>query len=129
MRLRIVSRFQFALPAVELSFLLQIMRTPPVDDESLDSRPSVMVLSNSSRKASARACFFELNSFFCSMSFLSFFAGFLMGLFLAASDGERLPSSSKEGIRGVLLILFCGEYWSFQSLITSWLQKESVLGL
>ena len=110
LQVRRISRFQLARPAVELSFLLQTIRTPPVDAARVESPPFVTILSSSSRKAVARVCFLESNNFFSSIAFLSLFAGLLMRPFFTCSDGERPSSSLKEGTKGFRLTVFCGEY-------------------
>lgn len=111
-----VSRFQFARPAVVFSFLDQIILTPPVEAERADTLPDVMVLSSSVRKVDARSCLRSLKAFFAS---LEAFSSFLVGLFL----GE--PRSIFSGDDGG----FRGEYSSFHSLMTSCSQKASMLCL
>ena len=127
---RMASLFQFARPAVELSFLLQIIWMPPVEAASDDTWLFAIVSSSSLRKDTARSCFFSLKAFFCSIASLSFFAGVLKGLFRGELLGEiSFSFSSSSEKRRLDRGVFFGEYWSFQSLMTSWLQKASMLGL
>ena len=79
----------------------------------------------------AKACFFSLNAFSRSAARLSFLAGLLLELLRGDSEGESsLSSSSTEYSRNLLgdFSVFLGEYCSFQSLMTSELQKASILG-
>lgn len=55
-----------------------------------------------------------------------------MGLLRRDSEGDNSPSSSstdwKRNLRGDFNV-FLGEYCSFQSFMTCWLQNASMLGL
>lgn len=130
-----ISRFQFALPAVEFSFLLQIIFTPPVASASFWISPPVTLSSSSLKKDSASATFRSSNSFFFFASaFLASAAAARAFVGLLAFVGLAPPffgevfkgvSSSSSSPRSVSIrrrngvCSFLGEYWSFQSLITS----------
>ena len=60
---RMISRFQLARPAVELSLLDQMILMPPVAVVKLDIFPNAMRSSSSLRKFSAMPCFEVSNSF------------------------------------------------------------------
>ena len=125
----IASLFQFARPAVELSFLLQMIRMPPVAAASEATSPFATVRSSSVRKLVAKLCFSLSNSLLRSTASLFFLAGLLTGLLRGEPEGETLSSSSSSTEKRRLgLGVFRGEYWSFQSLMISWLQKASRLG-
>ena len=98
------------------SFLLQIIFTPPVEAESWEICPSVMVSSNSARKDEARACLCSEKAFLAPLVSRSC----LMGNFL----GERVSSDDERWGFGVLR----GEYSSFHSLMMSCCQNWSMLG-
>lgn len=115
-----VSRFQFARPAVVLSFLLQMIFTPPVEAESLAISPLVILVSSSARKDSASACFDCENAFLASFAIRSCFTGLFLG------DPSGTVFSAKD--LGLGNRVFWGEYSSFQSLTTSCCQKPSILG-
>ena len=107
---RIVSRFQFARPAVVESFLLQIILTPPVGAEREEILLAVMVVSSSWRKDSASSCLRAVKTFLASLARRSNFVGLFLGeivVFVVKSD-----LSDELGV-------FLGENSSFQSLITS----------
>lgn len=77
------------------------------------------------------SCFCELKALRRATAALSGFVGLLIGLLRGELHGEASPSLSsgdmtrfRRAVAGVLR----GEYWSFQSLMTSWLQKASILG-
>lgn len=57
MRVRMVSHFQFARPAVVLSLRDQRIWTPPVEAVRRAMAEEVMVVSKAVRKEAARACF------------------------------------------------------------------------
>ena len=103
---RSVSRFQFARPAVESSFLLHISLTPPVGAARVDSFPEVTVSSNSLRKEIASSCFVDSNCFRRSMAFLSLLAGLLAG----DLEGEGDPSRLSGNILRPEIGDFSGEY-------------------
>lgn len=71
----VVSLRQLALPAVELSVLLQINWTPPVAEESVRSSPLVIVLSSSVRNSWAKSHLLDSNVFFASRSALDILDG------------------------------------------------------
>ena len=113
------------------SFFDQMSLMPPVDSARWDTWPLVMVLSTSARKEAAMSCFCALNALRRAIAALSGFVGILVGLFRGELHGVASPSLSSSEmerfprfVAGVLR----GEYWSFQPLITSWLQKASILG-
>ena len=122
---RIVSRFQFARPAVVFSFLLQISFTPPVEAASLEIWPVVITVSSSIRKLSANRCLRSANSFFAFLAIRSCFTGLFFGE--KRSPSEIVLFFENEDFGGGLGVLR-GEYSSFQSLTTSWLQKSSTAG-
>ena len=115
---RIVSRLQFARPAVVLSFLLHIIFTPPVDSAISEILPSVTLLSSSFRKDSARSCLICENAFLASLVRR-------WGL-IGSFRGEKRSVLSSKGLRVGLGVLR-GECSSFQSLIISWDQNASEL--
>lgn len=117
---RMVSRFQFARPAVVLSFLLQSILTPPVEAASSAIFPSVIFSSSSLRKDSVRSCLVWEKVFLASLVRRSGFMGDFRG------EKRTFPSTSVRGLR-VGLGVFRGEYSSFQSLTTSWDQNASEL--
>lgn len=123
----IVSRFQFARPAVVLSFLDQMIFMPPVEAASKETWLFVMVASSSARKEVARACFFSEKAFFASFTKRPC----LTRLFLVG-EKRRTPSETSLSSSGSNFDLgfgvFLGEYSSFQSLMTSCSQKLSMLG-
>lgn len=122
---RNVSRFQFARPAVDWSFLLQISLMPPADSAIEAIRPAVTFWSRSWRKEDARVCFVVSKALRRDLSALE---GLLGGDLRGEIDGETEVSSDRgKSLRGE--DSFLGEYWSFQSLTTSALQKASILGL
>lgn len=63
-----VSRFQFARPAVVMSFLDQMIWTPPVEAESSAMRPDVILVSSSRRKSEAMVCLEIEKAFLESLS-------------------------------------------------------------
>lgn len=63
-----VSRRQFARPAVVVSFLDQIIWTPPVEAESWAIWPDVILESISARKSDAMVCLAVENAFLKSLS-------------------------------------------------------------
>ena len=131
-RCRIASRRQFARPAVEESFLDHLIWMPPVDEDSWATWPFVRAWSTSARKERARSCFLSLKALRWAMAVLSFLAGLLDGLLRGETIGEissSLSSGSTWRCRRIDFGVFRGEYWSFQSLMTSWLQNASMLGL
>lgn len=106
---RRASRFQFARPAVEFSFLLQMIWMPPADSAMAVTRPSATLVSSSWRKAVANWCFWSSKALRRAMAALSLllglFNGLLSGLFLGDAEGERsVPSSSRteKSLRGDL---------------------------
>jgi hypothetical protein len=128
------SLLQFARPAVELSFLLQMILTPPPDDASSETSPFVIVLSSSFKNASAVTCLLASNAFFASMTFVSFFLG--LRAFFGDAEGDGRSSSDSASSGGVIkrflrgdMTVFRGEYWSFHLLITSCDQNASRSGL
>jgi hypothetical protein len=147
--LRITSRFQFARPAVEFNLLDQIILTPPVEADRARTWPFAITSSISLRKDCARSCFWASKYFFAaraaflpSFCFLSLISltGLLDGL-LGGFRGDVVGEFESEGLEELLsesrrrwrLLrrppgVFLGEYWSFQSLITSWDQNVSMLG-
>lgn len=110
MRDLVVSQRQFARPAVVLSFLDQIIWTPPVEAESSAIRPEVILVSSSVRKLEAISCFVVEKAFLASFVMREGFMG--LGFW---GEKRRRPS---EGL-GIGWRVFIGEYWSFQSLTTS----------
>src|ERR1700710_899478 len=118
---RSVSRFQFARPAVVESFLLQIIFTPPVEAERLEISPLVIVESSSWRKDSASSCLRCVKAFLASFARRSCFVGLFFG------DSESEVFLVNRGFGGCFGV-FRGENSSFQSFITSWDQKLSILG-
>ena len=98
---RIFSRFHFARPAVEFSFLFHSILTPPVLAESRAISPFVILLSSSARKLAANSCFSFSNFFFASIAARSLpllapldrlFAGLFLG---DRAEGDSYPSSSE----------------------------------
>lgn len=80
------------------------------------------------RKVVARVCFWALKAARAAFWDLE---GVLDGDLGGETDGETLSSSSSRGwssLLGTVFGVFLGEYSSFQSFITSWLQKASMLG-
>ena len=76
-------------------------------------------------------CFCELKALRRAIAALSGFVGLFVGLFRGELHGEASPSLSSgdmKRFRRLVAGVLRGEYWSFQSLITSWLQKASILG-
>lgn len=67
-RVLIVSRRQFARPAVELRVLLQMSWTPPVEALRAAIWPAVISASSSARNDSARACLRAAKSFLAWIS-------------------------------------------------------------
>lgn len=123
---RIVSRFQFARPAVVSSLLDHSIFTPPVVAARVPIWLFVIFESNSARKAEARACLLSSNNFFVSLAALdSCFVGLAI-LLGEVSRWEKLESGGWSF--GFVKSSFRGEYSSFQSLITSACQKLSILG-
>lgn len=120
---RIVSRFQFARPAVVFSFLDQIIWMPPVEEARREIWPEVILLSSSVRKEVARVCFFSENAFLASFARRPGF----VGLFFAGEKRRASLGGSSCGF-GLGWSFLGGEYSSFQSFTTSWLQKLSMLG-
>lgn len=123
------SLLQFARPAVEFSFLFQMIWTPPLDAANSPIWPFVTFESSSWRKSSANWCFRDSKSFLAWMADLSFF----VGLFLGDVDGEGASESLSES--GVIKRFFFGEartflgdHCSFQSFTTSWDQNASMSG-
>ena len=116
------SLLQFARPAVEFNFLLQMMWIPPAEDANAETLPSFMVSSSSLKNDSASSFLFSLKAFRCSAARLSVFDP-LLGLFRGDSEGEYPASSSllTENKLGLLVVIgvLIGEYSSFQSLMTS----------
>lgn len=87
-----VSRFQFARPAVVFSFLDQIIWTPLVEAASSDIFPPVILVSSSARKDSAKTRFFSEKAFLASRTARSCFIGdFLVG------EKRRSPDKSSFG--------------------------------
>ena len=115
-----ISRLQCALPAVVLSFLLQIILAPPVVAAISAILPFVILVSSSMRKDSARECLIWENDFLDSLVRRSGFMGPFRG------EKRRVPSSVVVGISFEAGV-FRGEYSSFQSLTTSWDQNSSLL--
>lgn len=122
---RMVSRFQFARPAVVFNFLLQMIFTPPVEAASLATWLLVMTVSSSMRNVSAKRCLRSANAFLASFIIRFCFTGLFFGEKRASSDIVLLLE--KRDVGGGLGALR-GEYSSFQSLTTSWLQKSSTDG-
>lgn len=86
---RTPSRRQLARPAVEESFLDQMILMPPVEADRVETWLSAMVWSTSARKEVARECFCALKAFRLASAALSFLTGLLHGLLRGDSDGER----------------------------------------
>ena len=89
-----VSRRQFARPAVDESFFDQMSLMPPVDSASCDTWPLVMVWSTSARKEAAMSSFCELKALRRAIAALSGFVGLFVGLFRGELHGEASPSLS-----------------------------------
>ena len=133
---RMVSRFQFARPAVEFSLFDQIILTPPVGAVNLAMLPDAVLSSSSLRKSSATVCFEALKSFLRCTSALSFlysdFRGLFVGDFRGEVDGEKSDSSESQTGKGKDRPVFDGlrgEWTSCQLLIIAELQNASILGL
>lgn len=125
------SLLQLALPAVEESFLLQMILIPPVDCAIAPTWPSPIARSTSATNKAASCAFCSSNAFRRSVSFLSLLAGLLLELLRADFEGDNSSLSSSTECKRVLrgdFKAFLGEYCSFQSLITFALQKASMLG-
>lgn len=125
------SLLQLALPAVEESFLLQMILIPPVDSAIAPTWPSPMVKSTSATNEAASCSFCSSNALRGSVDFLSLLAELLLELLQGDSVGDDSSPSSSTERRRILrrdFKAFFGEYCSFQSLITSALQKASMLG-
>lgn len=138
----IFSRFQLARPAVVSRFLLQMIRTPPVSSASFWIWPPETASSRILRNSSTICAFLLSNdflrtraAFFFSVS--SLFNAVLLGVLgaLCLSRGLRMfsefvsPSDSSNSRKycSNFFSSFCGECWSIQSFVTSWLQKASTL--
>jgi hypothetical protein len=117
-RVLVVSRFQFARPAVVVRVFDQISCTPPVLAASDEIWPFVMVESSSARKPEANASFDDSNVLRSAISDFVRFVGDNGGVVEEYCD--FLPGD---------LSVFCGEYVSFQVLTASAVQKASRLGL
>ena len=133
---RIISRFQFARPAVELSLFDQIILTPPVGAVNLAILPDAILSSSSRRKSSATVRFEASKSFLRCTSALSFlygdFRGLLVGDFRGEVDREKSDSSDSQTGKGKDKPVFGGlrgEWTSCQLLTISELQNASMLGL
>lgn len=122
--LLMVSRLQFARPAVVCSFLDQIIWTPPVEAESCAIRPDVILESSSARKSEAMVCLAAAKAFLESLSMRGAFAG--IG-FLKREVPPDIEGGWSLGLE-IGWRVFMGEYWSFQSLTRSCDQKLSMLG-
>lgn len=131
-RVFVVSRRQFARPAVELRVLLQMRRTPPVVALRFWIWPTVMVWSSSARKDSARACLRAEKAFFACASCEAWvrFVGLWVD-FLGEEVGDvgSLEGSWRKGFFLGDLMVFWGECLSFQALTSLGLQKPSRLCL
>jgi hypothetical protein len=130
---RVVSRRQFALPAVELRVLLQTSWTPPVEAVRAAIWPFVILESSSDKKDSARACLRVSKSLAAWRSARVRLVGLLLMLlwgFLGEAVGDVL-SELISGRRGFFLgddlMVLRGECLSFQSLTWLGLQKPSRL--
>ena len=112
---------------MELRVLLQISFTPPVEAERVAIWLEVMRVSSSIRKVVAKACLEVAKSFLTWSSALVRLVG--LWDFLGEVVGvDSLSSCRKRFFFGDLMV-FCGEYWSFQSLTVSTFQKASRLCL
>ena len=89
---RIASRRQFARPAVEESFLDQMILIPSVDSASEDTLPPLIIRSTSARKAVAISPFCLSNNLRLSVAALSLLVALLSGLLHRATEGERSSS-------------------------------------
>ena len=129
----VVSRRQFARPAVELRVLLQISWTPPVEALRAAIWPEVMAESSSRRKAEARACLRVAKSFLVWRSERERLVGLLLWGFLGEDVGDvlsdLLASSGRKGFFLGDLMVLRGECLSFQSFTWLGLQKASRLCL
>lgn len=67
---RIVSRFQFARPAVVFSFLDHRILTPPVEAERAEIWPLVILVSSSTRNEAANSCFRASKAFLAALASL-----------------------------------------------------------
>lgn len=102
---------QFARPAVELSVLLQMKRTPPVDSASSLIWPPVTFSSNSAKKSSHILCFCVSKSLLACISDRLRLVG--LDDFRGEVVGESEESSSSRGRKRFFLgetSGFCGEY-------------------
>ena len=103
---------------------------PPVASASRPTSPPVMAESTSARNELAISCFELSKALRLASAILSFFAGLLDGLLVGEGGvaiSESLSSKINRFFRAVMGV-FRGEYSSFQSLMTSWLQNASMLG-
>ena len=125
----VVSRRQFARPAVELRVLLQISWTPPVEALREAICPEVIFWSSSVRKASARACLRAAKSFAAWRSARVRLVGLEVWDFLGEDVGDVLSdlASGRKGFFLGDLIVLRGECLSFQSFTWLGLQKPSRL--
>ena len=128
---RVVSRRQFARPAVELRVLLQISWTPPVEALRSAIWPDVMAESSSRRKEAARACLRVAKVFFWAWR-SERLVGLLLLLwgFLGEDDVGDVLSDFGSGMKGFFLgdlMVLRGECLSFQSFTWLGLQKASRL--
>src|SRR6187402_2025533 len=96
-----VSRFQFARPAVVFSFLLQIIFTPPVEAANLEISPLVILASSSERKDSARECLDCEKAFLASRATRSGLTGLFLG------DVRRAPLDKMLSSPRSYLVLGC----------------------
>ncbi|KAL9626991.1 MAG: hypothetical protein Q9164_007736, partial [Protoblastenia rupestris] len=121
----------FARPAVVVSFLDQWRLIPPVGAARALTRALVRVLSTRARKVMASECLVWLKALSCSVAALSLFVGDFDELLRGEVEDEKAspsPSTMDSRLRCVNLGGFFGECWSFQSLMTSWLQNASMPG-
>ena len=120
LRVLLVSRRQFARPAVVFSVLLQTILTPPVLAVSAPIRPCATTLSSSAKNATAISFFLASQSLRASISALLRFVGLccLLGDLLLGDAGVGLEDLSREmtSLRGETGGLR-GECWSFQPLM------------
>lgn len=108
---RMVSRFQFALPAVVSNLLLHTTLTPPVSAHNLPISPPASFSSNSLRNASAILSFRAENCFNAARSAFAF-------------SGDGTLEGEVRLVGEVEKSFLEGEWVSFQVLIRSAAQKE-----